>query len=486
MPGWATASELAGRLRSRELGCVELTRETLNRIEEDPGGLGAFLSSDRGEALRAAEEAQRMLDAGTAGPLTGVPLAVKDNICVAEGVTTAGSRLLENFVSPYDATVIEKCREAGMVIVGKTNLDEFGMGSSNENSAFGPVRNPWNPALTAGGSSGGSAAAVAAGIVPLSLGSDTGGSIRFPAALCGIVGFKPTYGRVSRRGLVAFASSLDQIGPFARSVEDAALLAHTISGDDPREARMRTEAPISLGGLRDRPLSGLRLAWPQQLAGPEVQPSIRATFEVAISRLIEAGCTCEEVDLPMIRHGVSTYYIIAPSEASSNLARYDGIRFGRQVEGTDHVATVAKTRGALLGHEVKLRIIAGTYALSAGYHDAYFAKAQRVRQRMTLEMDEVLAQYDLIVSPTSPVVAFPIGSAEMDHLTLKQLDLCTIPANLGGYPSLSLPCGLAEGLPVGLGLTAQRGMDESLLAAAWSMEQELGSVMPPSDAGGVR
>ncbi|MGE3126881.1 MAG: Asp-tRNA(Asn)/Glu-tRNA(Gln) amidotransferase subunit GatA [Fimbriimonadaceae bacterium] len=486
MPEWATASELAGRLRSREIGCVELAEATLQRIEADPQGLGAFLSTTRESALQAAEAAQDRIDAGTAGPLTGIPLAVKDNISVAETVTTAGSRLLEGYRATFDATAIERCRDAGMVVVGKTNMDEFGMGSSNENCAFGPARNPWNPALTPGGSSGGSAAAVAGGLAPLALGSDTGGSIRFPAALCGIVGFKPSYGRVSRRGLVAFASSLDQIGPMALNVEDAAMLAHALSGPDPLESRMREDGPISPESLHGRSLQGLRLAWPRQLAGPEIQPEVRESFEAALMRLEHAGCRCEEVDLPMIGRGVSAYYVIAPAEASSNLARFDGIRYGAQVEGTDHIATVAKTRGAMLGHEVKLRIIIGTYALSAGYHEEFFDKAQTVRHRMTWEMDAMLARYDFLVSPTSPVVAFPLGSEEMDQLTLKQLDLCTIPANLGGYPSLSLPCGLANGLPVGLGLTAARGCDESLLAAAWAMEQVLGPVGPPPSLGGFR
>lgn len=483
MPGWATACELAKSLRAREIGCVELVRETLRQAEADDRGLNAFLALDPEKALRDAEDAQRRLDDGTAGPLTGVPLAVKDNIAASGTPTTAGSKLLEGYVPPYDATVVRKCREAGTVIVGKTNLDEFGMGTSNENSAFGPVRNPWDPELTPGGSSGGSAAAVAGGIVPLALGSDTGGSIRFPAALCGIVGFKPSYGRVSRYGLVAFASSLDQIGPMARCVEDAAMLASVVSGHDPFDSRSREHGPIELSGLKSRSLQGLRLAWPKQLAGAQIQPRVRETFERALERLTAAGCRCEEVDLPMLRHGVSAYYVIAPAEASSNLARFDGVRFGRRAEAEDHVSTVARTRGACLGHEVKLRIIIGTYALSAGYYDAYFGHAQTVRHRMTHEMDEAFSRFDLVVSPTSPVVAFRLGSEEMDHLTMKQLDVCTVPANLGGYPSLSLPCGLADGLPVGLCLTAARGRDEDLLACAWAMERELGPAVPPTPGG---
>jgi aspartyl-tRNA(Asn)/glutamyl-tRNA(Gln) amidotransferase subunit A len=361
-----------------------------------------------------------------------------------------------------------------MVILGKTNLDEFAMGTSTENSAFHPTHNPWNPDLAPGGSSGGSAVAVAAEMSPLSLGSDTGGSIRQPASLCGIVGFKPTYGRVSRYGLVAFGSSLDQIGPFSRCVEDAALMSAVLSGHDPLDSTSLQDSQIRADSLKSLSLSGLKVALPREFFGEAIQPGVREALDAAIETLKKAGAVLTEVSLPSIAYGVTTYYIIAPAEASSNLARYDGVRYGPRIEhGKDHIDMVSATRGRLFGHEVKLRIMVGTYALSAGYYDAYYHRAQQVRALMSAEFERTFADYDVVLGPTSPCTAFPLGDESLDQMALKLMDYCTIPANMGGFPSISLPCGFADGLPVGMLLTGPVNGDERLLAAAHAIEQAL-------------
>lgn len=465
-------AELATRLRKREVSAAEVVRACLDRIAAHDGLHNAFITVCEEDAIVGANLAQTMLDGGNAPVLCGIPVALKDNISSLGVPTTCGSKILEGYVPPFDATVVSKLKLQGVPLIGKTNLDEFAMGSSCENSAFFPTRNPWDPDRAAGGSSGGSAAAVAAEMAPLALGSDTGGSIRMPASLCGIVGFKPTYGRVSRYGLVAFASSLDQIGPFGRSVEDAALLAEAVSGHDPLDSTSLPSSEIRAASLKDGRLEGLKVGLPKQLFNDSIEPGVGDALELAIDVLTRLGVDFREVDLPSIEFGVTTYYIIAPAEASSNLARFDGIRFGQQLSGEGHENVVAATR-SLFGHEVKLRIMVGTYALSAGYYDAYYHRAQQVRALMTSEFERVFQEVDCLMSPTSPVVAFRIGELTKDPMALKLLDLCTIPANMGGFPSLSMPCGFSQDLPVGLCLTGPAMSDERLLQTAWAIEQAL-------------
>jgi aspartyl-tRNA(Asn)/glutamyl-tRNA(Gln) amidotransferase subunit A len=468
-----TAAELANKLRVREISAREVAEAHLARIEATDPVVGAYLTVDPETTLKQADDAQKLLDAGNAAPLTGVPVAVKDNISTTGIETTCASKILKGYIPPYDATVIERMKREGLVLLGKTNLDEFAMGTSCENSAFQLTHNPWDLDRSPGGSSGGSAAAVAADLAPLSLGSDTGGSIRLPASLCGVVGFKPTYGRCSRYGLVAFGSSLDQIGPFARTVEDAALLASATTGHDPMDGTSLPIGPIQVPDFKSSSLKGKRIGVPEQLFGDGLQPGVREVFEKTLQRLREEGATVEMVSLPAMAHGVTTYYIIAPAEASSNLARFDGIRFGPRAEGKGHIGLVERTRAEGFGREVKARIMIGTYALSAGYYDAFYLKAQTVRAMMTSEMNEAFQRFDLLASPTSPVVAFKLGEFTGDPLALKLLDLCTIPANMAGIPGLSLNAGFSQGLPVGLQLMAPASQDEALLDAAYAVERAL-------------
>ena len=471
-----TAAETARRLQARELGAVEVATAFLDR--ED--AYGAYLAVDRDRCLAEAEAAQARLDAGEGGPLTGVPVAVKDNLSTEGIETTCASRILKGYVPPYDATVVERLKAAGMPILGKANMDEFAMGSSTETSAYRPARNPWDPARTPGGSSGGSAAAVAGGLAPLALGSDTGGSIRLPASFCGLVGYKPTYGRCSRYGLVAFGSSLDQVGPFGWTVEDAALLAEATTGYDPLDATSRDAPPVSAADLETGTLRGLRIAVPEEMFGDATDPGVRAAVEAALDVLRGEGAVVDTISIPTIRLGVTTYYIIAPAEASSNLARFDGVRYGLRAEGGGHVGLMERTRAEGFGHEVKTRIMIGTYALSAGYYDAYYLKAQEVRTLMTREFDDAFARYDLVAGPTSPVPAFPLGSLDRDPMAIKLLDYCTIPANMGGFPALSLNCGETDGLPVGLQLMAPAMADERLLRSARAVERALPATRRPA------
>lgn len=468
-----TASELARKLRSREASAKEAAQAYLDQVALHEKDVKAFLLPPTEEALAQADRAQALLDEGKGGPLAGVPLAIKDNICTKGAETTCASQILKGFIPPYSAGVIEKGEEEGLVMFGKTNLDEFAMGTSCENSAFFPSHNPWRLDCVPGGSSGGSAAAVAGHLAPLSLGSDTGGSIRMPAALCGIVGFKPTYGRVSRYGLVAFGSSLDQIGPFGRCVEDAALLASAISGHDHRDATSIPDSKIGVEDLKQGSLKGKKAALPKELFSDAIQPQVASRVWEAVETLKKEGVEFIEVSLPSILLGVTTYYIIAPAEASSNLARFDGIRFGQRIEEGGHNDATSATRGRLFGPEVKLRIMVGTYALSAGYYDAYYHRAQQVRGLMASEFEKTFQECDFVLSPTSPVTAFPLGSMGSDPMALKLLDLCTIPANMGGFPAISVPCGLADGLPVGLQLIGPVMGDEALLQSAWSVERAL-------------
>lgn len=468
-----SASELGRQIKQREISAREAAQAFLDAISAKDREIGAYLCVDPEKTLAEADAAQALVDSGQGGPLAGVPVALKDNISTVNFTTTCGSRILEGYMPPYDATVVESLKKQGLVTLGKTNLDEFAMGTSTENSAYQVTRNPVDLLRSPGGSSGGSAAAVAGSLAPISLGSDTGGSIRQPAALCGVVGFKPTYGRVSRFGLVAFGSSLDQIGPLARNVEDAALLAEAISGHDDADSTSLPDAKINLTGLKSGSLKGLKVALPKELFSDAAQPGVLQAVHRALDVLRAEGAVTTEVSLPSIAYGVTTYYIIAPAEASSNLARFDGVRFGPRHEGQGHVGTVAATRGHLFGHEVKARIMIGTYALSAGYYDAYYLRAQQVRALMTQEFERTFEEFDVVLSPTSPVVAFKIGELTDDPMALKLLDYCTIPANLGGFPGISLNCGFSEGLPVGLQLMGPVMGDEKLLQTAYAVERAL-------------
>jgi len=473
LPTRLSAAELSRQLASKEISCREVVHAFLDRIATLDGTYKAFLAVDPDRARADADRAQALIDRGEAGPLTGVPVALKDNISTEGIETTCASRILKGYVPPFNATVVNRLHEAGAVVLGKTNLDEFAMGASTETSAYKTTHNPWDVSRSPGGSSGGSAAAVAAEMVPVALGSDTGGSIRQPASLCGVVGFKPTYGRCSRYGLVAFGSSLDQIGPLARSVEDAALLAEAVTGHDPLDGTSLPMAPVSTANLRSGSLRGLRMALPKEMIGEGTDPAVQSAIYAAVDALRREGVEVEEVSIPSIKYGVTTYYIIAPAEASSNLARFDGVRYGPRAEAEGHVALVERTRAQGFGHEVKSRIMIGTYALSAGYYDAYYLRAQQVRAVMKQEFERVYDAFDFVVSPTSPIPAFKIGEFAADPLALKLIDNCTIPANMGGMPGISLNCGFADGLPVGLQLLGRPLDDERLLQTAYCVEKAL-------------
>ena len=469
-----SAMELAAGLRSKQFTAQEICDAQLQRISDQDADYGAYITVDEAGAREMAAHAQARIDDGTAEPLTGIPIALKDNISTLGVQTTCASKILAGYIPPFDATVVEKLRRSGSILLGKTNLDEFAMGTSTENSALQTTRNPWDMDLVPGGSSGGSAAAVSAELACMALGSDTGGSIRQPAALCGIVGFKPTYGRVSRYGLIAFGSSLDQIGPMARSVEEAAWLAAAISGHDHRDSTSLQNSEIRIDDLKSLPVKGLKIGLPTQMFGDSIQPDVRETVQVVIDQLTREGVEFREVSLPSIEYGVTTYYLIAPAEASSNLARFDGVRFGPRVEGEGHIGDISATRGNLFGHEVKLRIMIGTYALSAGYYDAYYHRAQQVRGMMADEFEAAFGEFDAILSPTSPCVAFPLGGYAGDGMALKLMDLCTIPANMGGFPSISIPSGTAQDLPVGLCITGPINTDERLLQIAYTLDRAMG------------
>ena len=482
------AHEMADRLRAGELSSHELTVAHLDLAERQDRGLHAWLTIDRERALAEADAADARLAAargeGTAAladlhPLLGVPIALKDLVSVRGGQCTAGSRILEGYRSPYDAHITEKLRDVGAVILGKTNMDEFAMGSSTEHSAFGPTANPWALDRVPGGSSGGSAAAVAAFHAPLSIGTDTGGSIRQPAALTGIVGMKPTYGRVSRYGIVAFASSLDQIGPFARDARDAATLLHAIAGRDERDSTSSPEpVPDALLHLATdddvaaTTLRGKRLGLPREYFVDGMEPGVEARVREAVASLEAAGAIVEDVSLPHTEYGLATYYIVAPAEASANLARYDGIRYGsRRGEGRDVLADYLATRGDGFGPEVKRRIMLGTYALSTGYYDAYYLKAQKVRTLIKGDFDALWGQgIDALVAPTSPTVAFRFGTRLADPVSMYLSDACTLPVNMAGLPGISIPAGLSEGLPVGLQFIGAPWSEPALLELARAYE----------------
>jgi aspartyl-tRNA(Asn)/glutamyl-tRNA(Gln) amidotransferase subunit A len=456
-------------VRTKKVSSVELTRQALDRIQALDSKIKAFNSL---AADRALEMAARVDRGQITGALAGVPIALKDNICTSWGTTTCSSRMLANFRAPYDATVAQKLEAAGAVIVGKTNLDEFAMGSSTENSAFGPTRNPWDTDRIPGGSSGGSAAALAAGMCAASIGSDTGGSIRQPAALCGLVGLKPTYGRVSRYGLVAFASSLDQIGPFGWTTADVALMMNVIAGHDRRDSTsVLSEVPDYLADL-DQPLKGLRLGVVKEYdLTSGIDPEVKAAVDAAVAKYKELGATIVEVSLPTTEYGIAAYYIIAPSEASSNLARYDGVHYGHRTKEPvgDIVELFSKSRAEGFGDEVQRRIMIGTYALSSGYYDAYYNRALKVRRRIKEDFDRAFASCDAIVCPTSPIPAFKVGEKSGDPLQMYLCDVFTVTCNIAGIAGLSLPCGFTQGdkpLPVGLQLLGGNFSEGKLLRIA--------------------
>jgi aspartyl-tRNA(Asn)/glutamyl-tRNA(Gln) amidotransferase subunit A len=448
----ASLTELRAALDARRVSSVELARAFLARIDRLGAQLNAFITVDPERTLAQARAADERIARGAAGPLTGIPVAHKDIFCARGWRTTCASRMLADFVSPYDARVIEAFDEAGAVVLGKTNMDEFAMGSSSENSHFGPVRNPWDPACVAGGSSGGSAAAVAARLAPCATGTDTGGSVRQPAALCGVAGIKPTYGLVSRYGMVAFASSLDQGGVFARHARDLALLLNVIVGFDPRDSTSLERPREDYARELERPLSGLRIGLPREYFGPGMDGDVREAVEAALAALRRLGAVTVEIGLPNSRLAVPAYYVIAPAEASSNLARFDGVRYGyRAADYEDLTDMYCKTRAQGFGPEVRRRILVGTYVLSHGYYDAYYLQAQRVRRLIAQDFASAFRECDLIVGPTSPTVAFAIGAKTTDPVTMYLSDIYTIAANLAGLPAMSIPCGFGRGgLPVGL------------------------------------
>ena len=479
-----TAVELRDLLVAGEVSAVEVTQAHLERIRATDGRVGAFLKVLDDQALAHAQDIDRRRAAGEAlGPLAGVPLALKDILATKGIETTCASRILETFRPPYDATVVRRLREADVVVLGKTNMDEFAMGSSTENSAFGKTFNPWDLERVPGGSSGGSSAAVAACDAPLAIGTDTGGSIRQPAAFCGIVGVKPTYGLVSRFGLIAFASSLDQVGPFARTVTDAALLLDAIAGHDPADSTSIPEAKPDFLTDLDRGVEGLRVGVVREFMASGMEPGVRARVEEAVARLEKLGATVVDVSLPHAGYGVAAYYLIAPSEASSNLSRYDGVRYGLRVDGETAEEMMANTRAAGFGPEVKRRIMIGTYALSAGYYDAYYAQAQRVRTLIIRDFEAAYAQCDVLVAPTTPSTAFKVGEKVDDPLAMYLNDVYTIPSNLAGAPALSLPAGLDEqGLPVGLQVMAPVLGEAVMFRVARALEADL--AFDPTPRGG--
>jgi aspartyl-tRNA(Asn)/glutamyl-tRNA(Gln) amidotransferase subunit A len=480
-----TVKSLRDAIRSRERSAAEVCRESLDRIAALNPQLNAFNTVMADRALERAEAIDRDPDSWRDAPLAGVPIALKDNLCTRGVRTTASSRMLDAYVPPYSATVVEKLEAAGAVVVGKTNLDEFAMGSSTENSAYGPTRNPWALDRIPGGTSGGSAAAVAADLTPLALGSDTGGSIRQPGALCGVIGFKPTYGRVSRYGLIAHASSLDQIGPLARTSYDAALALSIIAGSDPADATSAPEPVPDYTAALSGDVRQTRIGIPRRLLEQGVDPEVRRAVDAALDVLRSRGATLVDVELPHAKYAIPVYYLVSTAEASSNLARYDGVRYGYRANAKDLREMYANTRAHGFGPEVKRRIMLGTYVLSAGYYDAYYLKAQQVRTLILRDYDDAFSgaeAVDAIAMPTSPTPAFPIGERVSDPLQMYLADVFTVSANLVGLPAVSVPCGFtASRLPIGLQLTGRRFDEATLLriADAYERDTEWSKQLPP-------
>ena len=468
-----TVTQLAADLRARKISSVELVRACLARIEASQPALNAFVTITADQALEQAEAADRELAAGRGGPLAGVPIGHKDLFCTAGVRTTCGSRMLENFVAPYDATVVARLKAAGAVMLGKLNMDEFAMGSSNETSYFGPVRNPWKTDLVPGGSSGGSAAAVAARLLPAATATDTGGSIRQPAAFCGVTGIKPTYGRVSRYGMIAFASSLDQGGVIAQTAEDCARVLRSMAGFDPRDSTsVDIPVPDYLAGL-DAPLAGVRIGVLKEFFDTGLDAGYERRVREAFAVFERLGARLCELSLPNIPRSVPAYYVVAPAECSSNLARYDGVRFGHRCSAPRDLADLYKrSRSEGFGPEVKRRIMTGTYVLSAGYYDAFYLKAQRVRRMITGDFERAFAEVDLLMGPTTPTVAFALGAKSADPITMYLNDIYTISANLAGLPAMSVPCGFVDGLPAGLQIIGPHFAEQRLLHAAHRFQRE--------------
>jgi len=467
-----TIEQAHNLLKNREISSVELTKAVLERISRVEDNVHAFVTMTGDWALQQAEAADVRIKKGHESPLTGIPALIKDNMCTRGIRTTCSSHMLENFVPPYNATVVERLNQAGMVMVGKGNMDEFAMGSSSEHSAFHATCNPWDLERVPGGSSGGPAASVAASEAIYSLGSDTGGSIRQPASFCGIVGMKPTYGLVSRFGLVAFASSLDQIGPMTKDVTDCALVMNTIAGHDTRDSTSVNRPVPDYTKALIPDLKEIRLGVPKEYFVVGMEDGVRTAIKVAISKLEQLGASVDlEVSLPSTKYALPVYYIIAPSEAMANLARYDGVKYGYSHEGESMWDAMEKTRGHGFGPEVKRRIILGTYALSAGYYDAYYVKAQKVRTIIRREFDEVFKRYDALITPTSPTIPFKIGEKTDDPLKMYLSDICTLPVNIAGIPGLSIPAGFCNGLPTGMQIIGKPFSEEMLLRVAYAYEQ---------------
>ncbi len=468
-----TAHELHSLLTTRKISSVELTEAVFERIGKVEGRVKAFVTLTKEEALKQARAADERIRAGQdITPLTGVPVAVKDNMCTRGILTTCSSKILANYIPPYDAAIVGKLKAAGAVIIGKTNMDEFAMGSSTENSGFHPTHNPWNIETVPGGSSGGSAAAVAAHEAILATGSDTGGSIRQPASFCGVVGLKPTYGRVSRYGLVAFASSLDQIGPLTKDVTDSAVLMNLLAGHDPQDS---TSVDLPVPDYRKALIDDVKkvkVGLIKNLMEEGISAEVKKAVKDAADKLSNLGAEIVEVSLPSFEYAVATYYLIAPAEASSNLARYDGVKFGhRSKDFTDLLSMYCNTRREGFGPEVKRRIMLGTYALSAGYYDAYYLKALKVRTLIKQDFEKAFGKCDVLISPTSPTVAFKLGEKVSDPLSMYLSDIATIPVNLAGLPAISLPCGFSNGLPIGLQIIGKAFAEEILFRVAFSYEQ---------------
>ncbi len=468
-----TIHEAHELLKNKKISSVELTKSYLERIEQVEPKVHALVTITGELALSQAQRADELIAKGNINPLIGIPAVIKDNMCTEGILTTCSSKMLENFVPPYNATVVEKLNNCGIVMVGKTNMDEFAMGSSTEHSALFPTHNPWDLSRVPGGSSGGSAAAVAASEVVYALGSDTGGSIRQPAGFCSVTGLKPTYGRVSRYGLVAFASSLDQIGPLTRDVIDCALVMNTIAGYDSRDSTSVQYPTPDYSRCLDNDIKGLRIGIPKEYFVEGMQPEVETSIRAAINKFEELGARIDwEVSLPGTRYALAVYYIIAPSEASANLARYDGVKYGFSYQDTTSMwEAMEKTRQYGFGPEVKRRIMLGTYALSAGYYDAYYLKAQKVRTLIRREFDEVFEKCDVLVTPTSPTVPFKIGEKVDDPVQMYLSDVCTLPINIAGVPAISIPSGFADGLPIGMQIIGKYFNEESILKVAHAYQQ---------------
>lgn len=474
-PAYWSVAEIARRIAAGEITAAAVTAAFLERIGKHDPSLGAYLLVDDAGARGHAEMIDRLREANTPlGPLAGVPIALKDMIVTKGMVTTAGSKILEGWVPPYDATVVDKLRAAGAIILGKVNCDEFGMGSSTERSAYKQTKNPWDATRVPGGSSGGSSAAVAAGLCAASLGTDTGGSIRQPAAFCGVVGIKPTYGRVSRYGIVAFASSLDQVGPLAHSVADAALVLQAIAGHDPRDSTSLTSAVPSFSAELGAGVAGLKIGLPKEYFAGEIDADVRTALDAAVAALKDKGATIVDVSLPHTQLALPAYYIVAPAEASSNLARYDGIRYGARADAPDLLSLYGKTRGEYFGPEVKRRIMLGTYALRSGYYDAFYKKAQQIRTLIKRDFDEAFTQCDVLLTPTTPTAAYELG-AKSTPLEMYLGDIFTLACNLAGLPGMSVPCGLTSGgLPVGAQLLGKPLDEATLLRTGAVIEAAVG------------